>query len=274
MKTNVKSIIEYWYKTLHFPDKYNSEFYNALESEEISPDVSIESYDTSCQNGIKNLLTMLYLCEKTRVKYKEKNIPEEILIDTLEDIVRWTDTYTAMDGKLSLGELPWICHHLSMNIFQIGRLQFCMEKAREDIPDRGICVGDNVIGIHIPSSGPLDTEECKKSLKRAKEFFGKFFPKYKYSYFRCHSWLLDKKLEEILKCGSNILKFQEMFEIVLSEPSDAILRYVFAWNTTRENLPFMHPVSTFAEKVKEICLAGDKFNEATGFIATCEGNET
>ena len=139
---------------------------------------------------------------------------------------------------------------------------------------RGICVGDNVIGIHIPSSGPLDTEECKKSLKRAKEFFGKYFPKYKYSYFRCHSWLLDKKLEEILKCGSNILKFQEMFEIVLSEPSDAILRYVFAWNTTRENLPFMHPVSTFAEKVKEICLAGDKFNEATGFIATCEGNET
>jgi len=266
MDTNVKQIIEYWYKTLRFPTEYDKEFYTALEKYEISPDISIDTYDLTCKDGKKNLLSMLYLCEKTKEKYKEKNIPDEILIDTLEDIVRWTKTYTEICGTLSLFELPWIAHQHRLRLIKVGRLQYCFENAKENLPQMGIAPGDNVLGVHIPAVGPLDGEECRKSLDMAREFYKKYFPEYKYDYFRCHSWLLDKKLCEVLKEDSNILKFQNMFEIVSSEPSDAILKYVFRWDMTREKLPSAVVSSGLAGRIKEKCIAGESFNEAAGFI--------
>ena len=63
-----------------------------------------------------------------------------------------------------------------------------------------------------------------------------------------------------------------MFEIVSFEPSDAILRYVFKWNTTRENLLEAVAESTLAKKVKEIVLSGDSFNEAMGLIKNFGGH--
>ena len=267
-----KTKIKYWYKKLDFPQKYDEEFYAALESIEIPKDCSIENYDVNSKDGIKNLLVVLYLCDDLQKRYEQKGISEEILLDTLGDIVRWNDTWSETQGELYLGELPWLWNHLSMKLFKLGRLQFCMEKFSYDIPEKGIKKGDNTLGIHIPSCGPLSADECYKSIEMAKEFFGKFFPEFEYSYFKCHTWLLDKKLETILNGDSNILKFQDMFEIVSSEPSDAILRYVFKWNTTRENLLEAVAESTLAKKVKEIVLSGDSFNEAMGLIKNFGGH--
>lgn len=263
---NVSAIIKEWYKQLHFSDMYNCEFYRAVDEIKVSDTITIEAYDTCEQDGKRNLLSYLFMCESLKEKYKEKGISEEILYDTLRDIVVWTDIWSEIKGGLYLGETAWLKRHLEMKLFKLGRLQFCMTEAEHDIPKENVFKGDKIIEIHIPIGGRLDNAECKKSIEMAKKFFAEHFPEYDYKCFTCHSWLLDETLEEILDENSNIIKFQKMFKFVERKKSDAILRYVFKWNTTRNNVGGTAAPSGFAEKVKRRVLSGGDFYEALGVL--------
>lgn len=261
-----REIIEYWYKKLDFSKKYDEEFYEALDQIKISDAITIESYNLKEKDGKRNLLSYLYMCDELSKKYAQKGISEDILLDTLNDITVWTDIWSDLKNGLYLGELAWLGNHMNMKLFRLGRLQYCMGKAEHNIPDKGISKGDNVIEIHIPEGEPLNIDECKKSLNLANEFFAKFFPEYKYEYLTTHTWLLDRTLKEILPQSSNILKFQELFEVVLEEKSDAILGYVFKWKAERRDVRNSICASSFAKKVKERVLAGGDFYANLGVI--------
>lgn len=259
-------IIEKWYLRLGFDKRYDAEFYAALKEIEIPDGVRVEDYDVSSQDGKKNLLAFLYFCERTSEEYKKRGISEEILIDTLFDIVRWCDIWSNIKGELFLGELDWLSIHLQLKLFKLGRLQYCMQKFRHNVAAYGINEGDDSIGVHIPSDGPLDTEECKKSLTRVRPFFDQFFPDYHYDYIFCESWLLDDTLKQIMKPGSNIVAFGDLFTKVHKYQADALLGYVFEWGTTREQLAECEPKSSFAARVKDWILSGNNFYETLGII--------
>lgn len=260
-----KQIAEKWYKTLEFNREYDKTFYDALDKKEIFYD-SICDYDINSSDGLSNLIHTLYFCESLKLEYEKRGIGNEILIDTLKDIPRWTDTYTNLKGTLYLGELGWLRNHLTLRLFKLGRLQFCFEDAHEDYSDVDVKKGEKIIGIHIPSTGPLNVEECKESIENARKFFEKYFPEYEYKIFKCHSWLLDETLKKVLKKESNILKFQTLFDIVSKSPSDAILKYIFTWDTTKENLVQKECTSSLAKLVKETVLSGETFFESNGII--------
>ena len=261
-----QNIIEKWYKVLEFPEEYDEEFYQALKDIEISDSVSVKTYNDEEPDGKRNLLSFLYMCEDLSRRYEEKKINDEILVDTLKDIVIWTKTWTDIKNTLHLSTLYWLKRHLDMKLFKIGRLQFCMGQMEEDVPSENLSKGDNVLEIHIPACGPMTQTVCEESIKMAKEFFKNYYPNFDYKCFTCHSWLLDESLKEILEQSSNIIKFQDMFYIVSSEKSDAILKYIFKWNTTRENLKDMDAVSGFAQKVKNRILSGNDFYESYGIL--------
>ena len=262
---NVKSIIEKWYKKLNFPGKYDAEFYDALNEIEIQP-ISISQYDITQKDGRKNLLSYLYMCEEISAKYAQKGIDEEILLDTLADLVRWTETWSGLKGSLYFGETGWLRNHLGMNLFELGRLQYAFGEADWDVAKKNIKKGDNVIKIHIPGAGPLIKEDCERSLEKAKEFFKEFYPEYEYKYFTCHSWLLDETLKEILKPESNILSFQSLFEISGPEESYDIIKYVLKWDATKETVNSYVPATSFAKKVQERVNEGKAFYAALGVI--------
>ena len=265
MKNTLK-IIEKWYKLLQFPQTYDKEFYEILEKIIVPDNATIENYDVKEQDGKKNLLSFLYFCEKTEQDYLNAGISREICIETLSDIVYWTDIWTRLKGTLYLGELPWLKNHLTMCLFQIGRLQFCPQKSGFDLPEWGVKKDDNVLAVHIPQKGVFTQETCRAAIVQAKEFFAKFFPNLDYKGFTCRSWLLDPTLKEVLKTGSNILDFQNLFTVVFKDKSDSILKYVFSWDTTRENLSGYTSTSSFAEKVKNRIMKGGDFYTAFGFI--------
>lgn len=260
-----KEIIKKWYKRIGFPTKYDIEFYDALEKYDIDPNAKLEDYDLNCEDGKKNFLYFLYFCEETKRKYKEKGIPDDILMDTIYDITRWLDTWSDLKGGLYLGELEWLSHHLGAKLFKLGRLQFCFAD-NYAFPKRGIKKGDTVIDTHIPAEGPLDIEACKKSFDFAREFFAEFYPDYKWDVFTCHSWLLGNDLTEVLSENSNILKFQNMFTIDEQFESDAILSYTFQWKIKRDGLGNVEPTSSFAKRVKEKALSGGVFHGGSGYI--------
>lgn len=128
----------------------------------------------------------------------------------------------------------WYPIFYSGDIVKLGRLEY------EDIPypwetpykKHGLVVkkGDPVKNIHIPSSGePFDLPARLDSYKRA------------YGFFReelqggplvcvCHSWLLYPQNRQVLSPSSNIVSFQEDFDLVgWEETGDLRRRLASLW---------------------------------------------
>jgi hypothetical protein len=64
-----------------------------------------------------------------------------------------------------------------------------------------------------PRGGPMTPEAVTASLDEARAFFPRHFPDERYTTFSCGSWLLDPRLLEYLPEDSNIVRFQQRFEL-------------------------------------------------------------
>ena len=263
---DVIPVIKKWYKAFDFPQMYDWDFDQAVKTVPVSDAITTSSPVFSTDDGRRNLLHVLYLCEQLAARYAERGIPEKILTDTLADVPTWTNTHSSIQNTLYGGELSWLKRHLDFKIFRLGRLQFCMAPAEHDIPEANVRAGDPVLEIHIPDGGSMSPEACDDSIAQAREFFATYFPDYHYRCFTCHSWLLDTTLKDFLRPDSNILHFQSRFTITEEEKRDSILRYVFAWNTTRANIKTFPAETSFAAKVKAHILGGGSFYVALGFF--------
>ncbi len=73
--------------------------------------------------------------------------------------------------------------------------------------------GDIALHIHIPGGfpggEPMDYDRCGDSLRRAMEFFPRYYPERDYRAFACGSWVLDTWLAGVLPPTSNMRRFQE-----------------------------------------------------------------
>lgn len=103
----VRATIEAWYKKLAFPAEYDTEFYTYLDTVEIDPNVTAETYEEDA-DGAKNFLTCLYCCEQLKRRYEEKGIDPSILYASLQELWLWTRSRTNRAGKLWLADLWWV----------------------------------------------------------------------------------------------------------------------------------------------------------------------
>ena len=263
---NTAAVIRRWYTALCFPGEYDRAFEQALESIAVSDSVSIDTYDLACQDGRQNLLSFLYMCDALEEKYRQLGIPREILMDTLQDIVRWTQNWSIVKGELCLFELEWLARIMSAKLFKVGRLQFYLAPARMAVPQYGIQAGENVVELHIPRGEKLSPEAVDASLIQGKAFVATYFPDYSYEYLTCLSWLLDDKLKELLPESSNIIQFGNRFEKIEQEDSNALLQFLFRWDAYEGNLGQLVCNTDLQCKVKKAVLAGEIFHEVLGVI--------
>ena len=263
----MKEIIRKWYKLLEFPQKYDEEFEKALNEYELIENVEVADYEQT--DGKKNLLYLLYFCEDTQKKYEEKGIDKKIMLDTFKDIVIWTDIWSGIEGELCLKEVNWLKQHLVMKLFKIGGLEFQIGKSYYSCSKIGMEKGENVIDIHIAHGSDISPENVKKSFKNAITFFEKYFPEHSFKYFTFGSWMMDDNLKKLLSENSNILKFQKNFvqADITPEENYKALKYIFKWNTTKENLSEFSATSSFAERIKEYVLNGGKLTLNAGAVA-------
>ncbi|MCC3373867.1 acyltransferase domain-containing protein [Cohnella sp. REN36] len=57
-------------------------------------------------------------------RYRQRGIPAEVLIDTVQDLPLWMETHRKRHGRWGLSELGWLYSHLSGELYRLGRLQF------------------------------------------------------------------------------------------------------------------------------------------------------
>lgn len=175
-------------------------------------------------------------------KYKEKGIGEDVFFDTMSDIRIWIDDHKKRTNEDGLYELNWIMHHMNLNIFKLGRLQFqkffyCFKVPYEKDGDK-TDFGDKILLVHIPRGEKLDIAECEKSFEKAKEFFAEFFPEYPNRKFVCHSWLLYSGNKNYMSENSNILRFADLF-IKIDENETAQQPYLWIFGIKTNNRDLM-----------------------------------
>ncbi|WBB78661.1 acyltransferase domain-containing protein [Micromonospora sp. WMMD882] len=173
----------------------------------------------------------LALVDVVRGYHRDHGVPDAVSWATLADLGR----NLAIDRRMSREGWPvmqsWLTLHARGGLYELGRLQHQRS-------------GDDAIGLHITEAGPLSPAAVTASLDEARAFFPRHFPDERYTAFSCGSWLLDPQLREYLPEGSNIVRFQRMFEL---EPYEApegldadveVLRFVFrSLSTPLERLP-------------------------------------
>ncbi|MCX2946884.1 acyltransferase domain-containing protein [Lentzea sp. NEAU-D7] len=162
--------------------------------------------------------------------HRERGIPDAVTWTTLADLGR----NLAIDRRMNREGWPvmqsWLTLHTRGAVYELGRLQHHR--------------GDGALSLHIPDSGPLTPQAVAASLDEARAFFPRHFPGEHYTAFSCGSWLLDPQLREYLPGDSNIIRFQEMFELEPHEEQEGldadveVRRFVFrTLSTPLDRLP-------------------------------------
>lgn len=154
-------------------------------------------------DGIKILSCMLKACLDAYDVYQEKGISDEIYFATMKCFPRFIAETYKMTGKLCFDRYWWTTRQAGCHLFRIGELEYEIKHIESDV----------VIGIHIPSDADFSPVAVEKSFHDAKEFFATYYPSLRDAEYRCHSWLLDPQLRSMLRKDSNILNFQNRFEI-------------------------------------------------------------
>lgn len=157
---------------------------------------------------IKMLTYMLYGALGSYERYMKLGISEEIYFATMKCFTRFIEECHRKTGIYAFDRGWWTGRQVGLQIFRIGELEYEMT----------VWNNENVISIHIPSDVNLSQEKCIVSVKESKKFFATYFPEYSECKYICDCWLLSPTLKEILPETSNIINFQNMFEIVEFKP--------------------------------------------------------
>jgi hypothetical protein len=244
MKNYVKNSIDDMFKRYEYPQSFKDLMYkiNDLVSDceierILSTYQSVDKLDIDKLSEIShelsekynvhsftfNLYELVCLVPKLKEFFKEKGIDESVFYNTVNDIrykYRECTNVRGVEGIRDSSWKRWYNVIFEMRIFGLGRFQYEIKQFRlKEYSKDGNVVreGDEVLNIHIPSSGvSLTKEERYKSYAMAKEFFkdkfgGKPIP------VVCWSWLMNPEHDKILPNGSNIVDFMHDFDIIDTE---------------------------------------------------------
>jgi len=98
--------------------------------------------------------------------------------------------------------------------------------------------GDMVLSVHIPRGTDISPQNTIKSLSAALRDTAVYYPEYNIKAFYCHSWLLDPTFNDILKPGSRIPQFGNLFTRYPAKSSGKeVFGFVFRRAMPLEDLP-------------------------------------
>lgn len=205
------------------------------------------------EDNIKILACMLKTSADVYDIYQTKGISDKIYFDTMKCYTRFINETYKMTDKLYFDRYWWTTRHAGCHLFRIGELEYEMKHVDENI----------VIGIHIPSDVDFSPPAIDDSLAKAKQFFATYYPELSNAEYRCHSWLLDGQLKEMLNNSSNILSFQDRFEI-FDEGEVGTDCIEWLYNTKSTDYAILPEDTSLQRNMKKHLLSGGVIRNAYG----------
>lgn len=201
--------------------------------------------------GMKMLTCMLLCALKTRELYRERGIPHQVFLATMDCFPRFVREHMESFGCYGFDRDFWTVRQLSGVLFRIGLLEYELE--------------DGKVCLHIPTGAHLDPIAIDRSLEEARVFLSRFFPAWQDVPMVCHSWLLSPTLSLLLPKDSNIIRFQNRFQITETDPED---RSFLMWVFKNDQIPYPQlPENTRLQQLlKQHLLQGGNFLTARGTL--------
>lgn len=205
--------------------------------------------------GMKRLCSMLRCALRTKEIYDRLGISEEIYVASMGAFSRFVREHMASYGCYGFDRGSWTPRQVSAKLFRIGQMEYEMTTLE----------GEPVISLHIPTDVDLRPEVLVPSMREGLAEFYRLFPEYVGKRIYCHSWLISPLLKDFLPEGSNILRFQEMFD---REPGGTPGNGVLLWVFKNPKLPMEEfPENTSLQrKLKRFFLEGGQFLDGMGYL--------
>lgn len=125
---------------------------------------------------------------------------------------------------------------------------------------------DHVLNVHIPESKDFCRETVEEAYRECCSVVERCFPEFKPRAITCFSWLLEPRLRELLREGSNILAFQLRYKLFpMKSTGKAPYSFLFRcpYDTKPEDLP---EETSLQRKVKALYKAGEYLYAPGGVI--------
>ena len=205
--------------------------------------------------GFKRLCCMLRCALKAKSEYDRLGIPETVYYDTMAAFSRFVREHMESYGCYGFNRGSWTPRQVSCRLFRIGQLEYEMT----------VLNAEPAVSLHIPTDVDLRPEILRPSVKAGLGEFYRLFPEYREKPVFCHSWLLSPMLKELLPESSNILRFQELFDIQSDGiPGNDVLLWVFKNpRLPKEDYP---ENTSLQRKLKQFFRNGGQFLEGWGLL--------
>ncbi|MCI8825226.1 MAG: DUF5596 domain-containing protein [Lachnospiraceae bacterium] len=204
-------------------------------------------------DNIKILTCMLKASADIYDVYKVKGISDNIYFDTMKCYTRFINETYEMTGRLYFDRYWWTTRQSGGHLFRIGALEYEMKHVDDIV----------VISIHIPSDADFSPSVVDKSLAEAEEFFKRYYSELKNVEYYCHSWLLDRGLQKMLNEKSNIVSFQNRFEIF--DEGEVDMEFIeWLFYTKSIDLQKLPEETSLQRNVKKHLLSGGVIRNAYG----------
>ncbi len=170
----------------------------------------------------------LCLTKKMKEYYLDGGFSEEFFVDNVKDFDYKLEECRLIKKIYGSFCTEWFEGFFNLTRFKLGRLQFEIRHLPDFVPeiteyeknDIKLDAKSPMINVHIPRSGErLDEEMVKDAFARAVKFYQTEFENSPVV-FCCASWLLYLKNAELMKEGSNLKKFFDLFDILVSKDYD------------------------------------------------------
>ena len=236
-------------EALRIKNKLANIYFDSTNSnaDEIYSSVNEEFKNKSAQFGAFVYTLAIEDMEKL---YKEKNIPHDILIATINELAISINQRYDESNEWGFDWYSWLIHHLRGRMFRLGRLIFEIYFIGEwhltpKALEIGLKIGEPFLSVHVSRGGKLDETAVLESFETAKKFFPEVL-NFNFKAFGCFSWLFDPAFETFLPPDSNIMKFRKLFIKTRYWENDDGLGQVFG-NIKKENIKDA-PTDTYLRK--------------------------
>ena len=205
--------------------------------------------------GFKRLCCMLRCALKAKAEYDRLGISETVYIDSMAAFSRFVGEHKESYGCYGFDRGFWTTRQVSCKLFRIGQMEYELTTWK----------GAPAVSLHIPTDVDLRPEVLRPSMAEGLAQLYQLFPDYIGKPVYCHSWLLSPQLKDLLPESSNILKFQELFDI---SPEGIPGKDVLLWVFKNPRLPREdYPENTSLQrKLKAFFLQDGQFLEGVGYL--------
>jgi len=219
-------------------------------------------YSSDITNGADRLAVHLLAAIDNRDEgCPWENIPENIWLDTMKAFTRFVGEHYASTGEYGFDRDFWTTRQVNAQLLRIGELEY--EMCRHDEKE--------VISLHIPSDARLSADRLNASVAHARAFIAEWYPKWAEAPMVCSTWLLAPALKDMLSEGSNILRFQNAFDILETDPEpEDVLEWVFRLTEEQQKTAVLADLpedTSLQRKLKDYLLSGGKVGVAGGVLA-------